>query len=136
MINLFFYDKERKDFTQPILFPDETETDEVLQKRFLFSFVISRFVNDEMGLHNLTKDLIIDIFENKYQDFENFFLKLLLNVHVISYSFDFEEVINENKICSCSPVSKTNFVDFFDQDDFKTQFELNYKLAKGGVNNV
>ena len=136
MINLFFYDKERKDFTQPILFPDETETDEVLQKRFLFSFVISRFISDEMGLYNLTKELIIDIYENKYQDFENFFLKLLLNVKVIYYSFDFEDLLNNDELTDIPTVCLTDFSNFFSQDDFATQFELNYKLAKGGVDNV
>ena len=136
MINLFFYDKERKDFTQPILFPDETETDEVLQKRFLFSFVISRFISDEMGLYNLTKELIIDIYENKYQDFENFFLKLLLKVKVIYYNFSFETLINIDKFDTTPAVYVALLTDFFSQDDFKTQFELNYKLAKGGVDNV
>lgn len=136
MINLFFYDKERKDFTQPILFPDETETDDVLQKRFLFSFVISRFIFDEMGLCNLTKDIIIDIYENKYQDFENFFLKLLLKVKVIYYSFNLETLINIDKLDTIPTVYVSSFTDFFSQDDFKTQFELNYKLAIGGVDNV
>ena len=136
MINLFFYDKERKDFTQPILFPDETETDEVLQKRFLFSFVISRFISDEMGLYNLTKELIIDIYENKYQDFENFFLKLLLKVKVIYYSLDFEDLLNNDTLTDIPTVSTSNFTDFFTENDFATQFELNYKLAKGGVDNV
>ena len=136
MYNLFFYDKTRKDFTQPVLFPSETETDEVLQKRFLFSFVISRFVNDELGLHNLTKELIVDIYENKYQDFENFFLKLLLNVKVIYYSLDFEDLLNNDKLTDIPTVSTSNFTDFFTENDFATQFELNYKLAKGGVDNV
>lgn len=136
MINLFFYDKGRKDFTQPILFPNETETDEILQKRFLFSFVISRFVSDELGLTNLTKELIIHIFENKYQDFENYFLKLLLSVKVIYYDLDFETLLNENNILDSRMVNIADFCNFFNQDDFKTQFELNYNLAKGGVANV
>ena len=136
MFNLFFYDKTRKDFTQPVLFPSDTETDEVLQKRFLFSFVISRFISDELGRYQLTKDLIVDIYENKYRDFENYFLKLLLNVKVIYYTLDFEDLLNNDKLTDIPTVSCSDFVDFFDQDDFKVQFELNYKLAKGGVDNV